>query len=429
MSPPKATTHSIETLTRLRKFLGAQSDAALEKAERAKVKDLCHDVSRLDTASWLLVSPDFGHVFSGFERVFSVYVRPMRRRRGLPTLNDAARDRAKPDAFASDYATFDRLSIVYGRLFRGSVIVNYLLGVVVVGLTVASILPQPKFFASLGLREFPEFASYAAGIELACILFIAVVFYYGQTPHAKVESKELGFRGGRWMRRIGRRWHERWLEYRLLAERFRYIELMLSISPGAATQPPFKPAERESMRWYDCYFVWRTEHAELPDLSVHEYRERALALMLEQIRHHDANSARRGAIARRLHRVAVGLFFFSLLLCVVDLFAELIWPGFFNANLKSLVLFGAVLAPVVAAAIHGVLTTTEYNKIADSSKEIADRIASLITTIRGFPTTEGRAAPEALKPIRDAVTAFADAAINEASNWRAMLRDKNIPLG
>jgi hypothetical protein len=33
-----------------------------------------------------------------------------------------------------------------------------------------------------------------------------------------------------------------------------------------------------------------------------------------------------------------------------------------------------------------------------------------------------------LKPIRDAVTAFADAAINEASGWRTMLRDKNVPL-
>ena len=102
--------------------------------------------------------------------------------------------------------------------------------------------------------------------------------------------------------------------------------------------------------------------------------------------------------------------------------------SFFNENLKSLVLFGAVLAPVLAAAIHGVLATTEYTKVAESSRETADRITSLIAAITAFPPSEERAGPAALKPIRDAVTAFADAAINEASGWRAMLRDKNVPL-
>ena len=132
------------------------------------------------------------------------------------------------------------------------------------------------------------------------------------------------------------------------------------------------------------------------------------------------------------------LFFSSLFLCAVDLIFESSalscvtlseapivpcdWTTFFNSNLKSLVLFGAVLAPVLAAAIHGILATTEYTKVAEASRETADRIASLTVTITTFPSSEEAARPEALKPIREAVTAFADAAINEASGWRAMLR-------
>ena len=216
-------------------------------------------------------------------------------------------------------------------------------------------------------------------------------------------------------RLIAHRWHERWLEYRVLAERFRYIELMLSISPRAAHLPAFAPAERRVPRWYDRYFVWRTQKAKPAALSVHEYREQALALMLEQIEHHDANSSRRGAIARRLHKIAVWLFFSSLVLCAIDLLAESNWPGVFNDNFKSLVLFGAVMAPTLSAAIHGILATTEYTKVWEA-------------TITAFPDSEEAAGPEALAPIRDAVTAFADAAINEASDWRAMLRDKNVPL-
>jgi hypothetical protein len=42
--------------------------------------------------------------------------------------------------------------------------------------------------------------------------------------------------------------------------------------------------------------------------------------------------------------------------------------------------------------------------------------------------SEEDARPSTLEPIRDAVTAFADAAINEAVGWHAMLRDKNVPL-
>ena len=306
MSAPQATTSTTEAtniLPRLCEFLSAESrvPGRMAKEERAKVQDLCGDVDRLDRAPWLPLTPGFGRVFSGFERVVSILARRTHRRHVVPKLNHAAKDRAKPRIFAADYATFDRLSIVYGGLFRGSVIVNYLLGVVAVGLTLASILPQPKFVAPSGAPLFLEFAHYAVRIELLCILIIGVIFYYGQTPHDEIAPKRARSRWRRLVRLIAHRWHERWLEYRVLAERFRYLELMLSLSPGAAMEPPFTPAEGESERWYDRYFVWRTRSAKPAEISVHEYREQALALMLEQIGHHDANSSRRGTIARRLH--------------------------------------------------------------------------------------------------------------------------------
>jgi hypothetical protein len=400
----------------------------MARDERARVEDLRDDIRSLDGSHFLPVAPGFRFVFSGFERVLSVVSRHSRRTRNLPAHNDAAMIPEGSGAFADDYATFDRLSVHYGGLFRGSVIVNYLLGVVAVGFTVSSILPQPRFVSPSGVWLFPEFAGFAAAFELLCIVMIGVIFFYGQTPEHET-PRELSSSHPRSVTRlVAHRWHERWLEYRVLAERFRYIELMLSISPGAAHLPPFAPAERRIPRWYDRYFVWRTQKAKPAALSVHEYREQALALMLEQIEHHDANSSRRGAIARRLHKVAVWLFFSSLVLCAIDLLAESNWPGVFNDNFKSLVLFGAVMAPTLSAAIHGILATTEYTKVAESSRETADRIAPLVATITAFPGSEEAAGPEALAPIRDAVTAFADAAINEASDWRAMLRDKNVPL-
>ena len=91
-------------------------------------------------------------------------------------------------------------------------------------------------------------------------------------------------------------------------------------------------------------------------------------------------------------------------------------------------LFGAIFAPVLAAAIHGVLATAEYTKVAESSKEAADRLASLFPGIMKFPAGDEQADPSTLLPIQEAITAFTHAAVNEASGWRAIFRDKNIPL-
>jgi len=66
--------------------------------------------------------------------------------------------------------------------------------------------------------------------------------------------------------------------------------------------------------------------------------------------------------------------------------------------------------------------------VAESSRETADRIASLLVIVDAIPPSEAEATPLTLEPIRDAVAAFAGAAINEAVGWHAMLRDKNVPL-
>ena len=447
MSARQPDTYSSDALESVREFLRADPDASppMGREDRAKVRDLRTDVRILARSRRFPGTPFLGSAFVGFERLFSARAERTRPR-GFPALSDTAIDRAQPREFVGDYSVFDRLSIVYGGLFRGSVVVNYLLGIVGVGITVCSILPQPQFVSSSGASRFPEFVLYAPVIELGCILVISAIFFYGQTPGHEAAAKRPRWRRLLTLRRFAHRWHERWLEYRLLAERFRYLELILPLSPDAAQKPPFTPAEPMSRHWYDHYFVWRTKGAIPTRVSVSEYREQALALMLEQVSHHDANSSRRGAIGRRLHKLAVWLFFLSLALCLLELLSEpatiacalspdrLLW-GFrwpcdftrcFNPNFRSLALFGAILAPVVAAAIHGVLATTEYTKVAESSRETADRIAVLVSRIA--PPTETDAEVVTLDSLRDAVTAFADAAINEASGWHAMLRDKNVPL-
>jgi hypothetical protein len=433
MTVRQADTHPQQYASKPDDFAKSNRARHLSLEECAKVRSLCTDVTRLGSRGPSYRWSAFGGIFFWFERLWSLGVRPVSRDRSLPALNEEAMRDAGPRLFAADYETFDALSVRYGGLFRGSVIVNYLLGVVAVAITVVAVLPL-RFASSADVYQGSEHVHWVATfLELLCIAGISVVYCLGRTPHAQVANR--GSRSHRhgFFWRVARRWRERWLEYRLLAERFRYIELLLAISPQAATAPPFETPESGTRRWYDEYFAWRTDGGQAISMSASDYQKQALALMVEQVEHHTASSARRGSIAERLERFAVRLFFVSLVLCLVALLVEFLtptstWAASLNEEYGPWLFLGAVLVPTLSAAIHGILATTEYTKLAESSRETASRIASLAKAVKRFQPGVGPAIPEALKPIHEPIRAFADAAINEASGWRATLHDKNVPL-
>ena len=435
MSARQTDTHSQETPSGPGAFAKSARAAHLTGGERTKLLDLCDDVARLDESSWIDGSLGVAGAFSGFEWLLSRWLPRVHRDRSLPVLDREAMEDAAPKVFAWDYKTFDRLSVRYGGLFRGSVIVNYLLGAAAVAMTVAEVLPR-LLASSADARGTPELAPWATFLELACIGCIAAIYCYGRTPRAGPVQQETRSRRRGFFRRVAHRWRERWLEYRLLAERFRYIELLLAISPSAASSPPFETPGDESRHWYDEYFAWRTEGAQASPMSASDYRTQALALMVEQVEHHTANSARRGSIAERLEQLAVGLFFLSLGLSFIALLVEVLmshWSScgrlvWLNETYGPWLFLGAVLAPTLSAAIHGILATTEYTKLAEASRETAARIRPLALAVKAFHPGDAPAVPETLEPICQLVTAFADAAINEASGWRATLHDKNVPL-
>jgi hypothetical protein len=440
MSSPNASTKV--AITAVGQFVKAEEDASdgLRGLEMAKAKAARRDARDFAKGRVPVFAAAFGRAFSGFERIVS---RGSHRPKHAPAFRITAdvEPAARPVVFAGDFDLFDRLSIIYGGLFRGSIVVNYTLGLVAFALSLASMLPMPHFVAELvseRVRIALQFIG--AGLEIACIVAIGVIFCLGQTPsHDETDNRVVRRRG--FARRVAQRWHQRWLEYRLLAETFRYQELLLPLATGVAHKPPFALARGSKPRWYGKYFERRSAGASSTLGSVRHYREQALALMAEQIRHHTGNSQRRGAIVQRLHRIAVDLFFASLVLCLLAVLFECFTPGCegsqwtgcaivrsFDANWRSFVLFFAGIAPVLAAAIHGVLSTAEYAKLAETSAETAERVGTLYKELETIDSDDAQATPETLAPMRGIVEQFADEVISEAMGWKAMLRDKNVPL-
>jgi len=246
--------------------------------------------------------------------------------------------------------------------------------------------------------------------------------------------------------RLGtQRWHQRWLEYRLLAERFRYVDLLLPMGPKAVLAMSIaSPAEAGRM-WHQRYFERRLDEvagaerhdaAQAPTQTVRAYRDHALAVMAQQEEYHCDNHRRRGAISHRLHSAGKVAFFSTLLICAVEIGWHFVRELHAIATLTPLhtddfrmtLLFLAGVFPVFSAATYAIATHAEYAKVADTSAETFERVHSLYEQLAALPVPEGDVSPTALASMQPIVVEFAGIAITEATGWRAMLRDKNVPL-
>jgi len=168
----------------------------------------------------------------------------------------------KYGAFAEDQSRFDTLSNYYGNQYRGSFVLIYLLGAIAV---FVALTPIGFYFDNIFEEEQAElYQMVCTWLELFLILAILLIHKVGAAPahgHGHKFSSFLGIK-------LNRRWHERWIEYRILAERFRYMEILypLGLNPaksGAAVHSDIKD-------WHSAYFAMRLAdvmHAQVDDIS------------------------------------------------------------------------------------------------------------------------------------------------------------------
>jgi hypothetical protein len=133
-----------------------------------------------------------------------------------------------------------------------------------------------------------------------------------------------------------------------------------------------------------------------------------------------------------LHNVAKGAFVLAVLLCLIEVLLAVFCKrggSVMCENAHPTVLFFAAWLPVISAGSYAILTHAEYPKIAEASGEITERIAVLYEKLLKIPGSDAAASPESLAEMAPIVVEFAGIAISEATGWRAMLRDKNVPLG
>ncbi|MGH7499693.1 MAG: hypothetical protein ACREL3_12680 [Gemmatimonadales bacterium] len=310
------------------------------------------------------------------------------------------------------FAWANHLSILYAIRYRSAFFWIYLLAILAVG---AVVISHKHDVAAVDLRARQQAAECGAtgmspavdcaalgaalkhqkhiargwtGAELAILLTIVGLFGRG---------------------RLGK-YHEKWVDYRSLAERIRHLSFLMPLgttSPAIRVPVPAQHADPSST-WLNWLFRAIVRQAGLFQAKVDQtYLDHCRALLEEHIlrgqaAYHRRLGARLGALHRRLHRFTIGLFVAAVVISAFHYF-HIEWATW-DPQLPFVL---AVLLPTIGAAIHGFLSQGDFENVAlraESAHEQLVRLSEEVETL--YLTPPKRRLEIALAIRRDQIAAL-----------------------
>ncbi len=293
-------------------------------------------------------------------------------------------------AFRELFIWADGIAGRCASLYRKAWMANYLLGSVVV---LAAFLAHDSF------------APFWSWLELAFIATIFFTTFWGRY----------------------RRWHERWIDYRLLAEGLRQMQVLSLFS---RVTPSFRvPVHMEQgdhrRSWAHWYLRAIVRHAGLPSGDFngsHLVDSRAVVVRWSrsQVAYHGEKAERYGARHRLLHRIGSVLFVLAGLACLIHLVIPAGWhPG--EAGDRTLKI-AVLVFPAFGAAIGAILHQGEFEKVASRSYALAARLQDLVNQLAN-PARRTNS-----YEFGDAIEDVSEIMLAELSDFRYVFLDKPIVL-
>jgi len=294
--------------------------------------------------------------------------------------------------FQEHYAWADKLADYYADLYRSSFVLNYLFG----GLAVLFALLS----YAIGFHEESPFYKIPFICELILILSI-------------IANTALG--------RI-LRWHERWIDYRLLAELLRN---MVILSPLGLVGMSFRiPAHNRqddvNNSWLNWHFRAIVRQAGLINTLVNEDFLSAISSFLVkdiegQREFHDGNRHKYERVTHILHRLGFGLFITTLAGCIIHL-------SYHEVDLSRWLTFGAAVLPALGSALVGILYQGEFERLIKRSEAMAGQLDNILANaaVAGKPMT--------YEEISSTAYLASDTMISEVLDWRIMVQARPLQL-
>ena len=291
------------------------------------------------------------------------------------------------DGLALHHGWADALATHYAGLHRSSFLVNYLLGAVAV------------FLALLGVAV-PAWANAGTVAELVVIILIVANTAIGQR----------------------RCWHQRWIDYRQLAEHLRYLRFLapLGLSAPDIRAPAHLGAPESGKDWVAWLLRAIVRQLGVPPVQMGEaHREAMRRLLLDgelmpQISYHQNNAARMKILDHRLHIGGNVLFTVTFLACAAHLAVD------HHAALAGWLTLVAAAGPATGAALYGIRNHGECARVAQRSAAMTKELTVLADALQKTPV-----APAG---VEETARRAAEIMGAETLDWRFVFRGKPLIL-
>lgn len=304
----------------------------------------------------------------------------------------------------------DRLSVFYMGIYRGSFVLNFLLGAFAVLFALLSVFGN----------QFEEIVWIWA--ELVSLTLILATY---------VSSRI-------W------KWHDRATDYRFIAEFFRHMEML---APLGRTAPlmraaPYKNTHDPGNSWMGWYLsaIVRSEGPfgicmldnpgkpltiSYDKTLVCELRDDMCKNWLEdQLTYHHAIARRFALIEKIAKFVMLTLFFTTFVIVAWHFLSVLQMDNPAPAQLTLTTLFAAAL-PAFLAAIHGISVQGEFEQLAERSESTAKHLAYLVSK---FKCIESTYRPSLVNALSDQSVEAASIMLDEVLDWRILYKVHSVEL-
>ncbi len=303
-------------------------------------------------------------------------------------LNFSGLDRARE--------TIDKLGLQYGRLFRSSSVSQYL--VVILGIWISGVI---------GLLV-PSLSAASIVVQLLanCLVLTDSAF---RTRH---------------------RWQERWLDYRVVAERLRWLRFRYLFGLGPGRHTLAKSGIPKSTSWTDWY-LQRMAHAlgppqgKIDTASVAAAASQLLEVEIpDQINYHRSAVRQLGTLERRLSCAAHAALVAALVVAVILAITALRAGGLAAVGWEPLAITLLAVLPATMTGLNGLRVDADLVRLVERS---AQTIASLFRIKRVIV-----AAPRDYDHIAIGMHRLASIMGNELDEWRFVIesrRSRGNPRG
>jgi hypothetical protein len=218
-----------------------------------------------------------------------------------------------------------------------------------------------------------------------------------------------------------RRWHERWLNLRQLAELLRqYCYLALLGCALAAPPPPAHFRSGFDRSWVDGMFRNIARDLGLVNAVINQAYVSSVAKLIAdilegQVKYHEGNHETMHKLSHHLHLIGTALFLGTGLACV--------WHVIFGESPWLLLL--ATVPPAFGAAFYGIANHGEFSRSADRSLAMARELEA----IRSAGLDKALASPhETFAALRQTAEKLASVMIAETMDWSFVFRYRTLNL-